>query len=77
MNNNFVDKKQCLSFGFLDAIASPSSYPCQWVGQRVIVSGVMLSMSLVSKIAFVVISAFSGTNFAPTLLATNLTTSNF
>ena len=28
---------------FLDAIASPSSYPCQWVSELVIVSGVMLS----------------------------------
>ena len=28
---------------FLDAIASPSSYLCQWVSQSLIVSGVMLS----------------------------------
>ena len=42
---------------FLDAIASPSSYPCQsvseWVSQWLIVSGVMLSHLQALRVSFI------------------------
>ena len=40
----FIYKNIC-AYGFLDAIASPSTYPCQWVSEWVIVSDLEIAIA--------------------------------